>query len=155
MSYHIIWQNPDGSLKVTNMHNAATLADASEHKDYLIGLGESAAFQAIVTSPQLPQERYFRPAWRFNGVSVTLDIPACRQRHIDKLRRVRNVKLQDSDADYMRALEQANQTQLDALKNYRQALRDMPQAVNTTLQAAATPEAIKAIRPAILDTLKP
>ena len=155
MTYHIIWKNTDGSIKVTNMHIAATLEDTIFHKDTLVERGEISTFQAILQTEQLPQERYFRPAWRFNGVSVTLDIPACRQRHLDKLRRVRNAKLQDSDADYMRALEQADQTKLDTLKTYRQALRDMPQTVNTTLQAASTPETIKAVRPAILDATKP
>lgn len=155
MAYHIIWKNTDGSLKITSMQNTATAEDAAEHKDTLITHGELAVFQTIIKSEQLPQERYFRNAWRFDGSNVVLDIPSCRQRHLDKLRRIRNGKLQDSDADYMRALEQNDVAKLETLKSYRQALRDMPQTASATLQTANTPSEIKAVHPAILTTLKP
>ena len=155
MSYHIIWKNVDGSLKITNMHTAATLEETITHKDILIGRGEVSVFQTIVESNKLPQERYFRDAWRFDGAKVILDLPGCRQRHLDKLRRIRNAKLQDSDPDYMRALEQGDTTKLDALKIYRQALRDMPQTVAAEFQAVSTPSAIRNIQPVILSTPKP
>ena len=157
MSYHIVWKNSDETLTLDTLPPECSEQEALAYKNLRIAKQVFIATQfcAIVTSEQLPQDRYYRNAWRFNGSNVVLDVGNCRHRHMEKLRRVRNAKLQDSDADYMRALEQANQTQLAALKNYRQTLRDMPQAVNTTMQAASTPEAIKAIRPAILDTPKP
>lgn len=155
MTYHIIWKNADGSLKITSMHAAATLEEATEHKDKLILNGETALFQVIATSNQLPQDRYFRNAWRFEGGNLTLDIGGCRQRHLDKLRRIRNAKLQDSDPDYMRALEQGDTVKLDALKTYRQALRDMPQNTTADLQAASAPDAIRNVRPTILTAPKP
>ena len=155
MPYHIIWKNADGSLKVTNMHSAATLETTTGHKNYLISLGELASFQAIITSDQLPQDKYFRPAWKFDGAFVVIDTTRARQRHLDKLRRVRNVKLQDSDPDYIRALEQDDQTKLTALKTYRQALRDIPQTISAELQAAITPNEIRSIQPAVLNALKP
>lgn len=155
MSYHIIWKNPDSSIKVTNMHEVATLEATVEHKNILIAQGELASFQVIIRTEQLPQERYFRNAWRFDGNNVILDTATCRQRHLDKLRRIRNSKLQDSDADYVRALEQDDQTKLAALKTYRQALRDMPQISAIEFQTAATSEAIRNIQPAILTAPKP
>ena len=155
MAYNIIWKNPDETIKVTTLVSDATLEDVINFKNILVGRGETSIFQAIVQSDQLPQERYFRNAWRFDGNNITLDIAACKQRHLEKLRRVRNSKLQDSDPDYMRAVEQGDQTKLDALKTYRQALRNMPQTSATDFANAATPEAVRSLRPAILDTLKP
>lgn len=145
----------DSSLKVTNMPSLATLDETITHKNILIERGELSVFQTIVTSEQLPQERYFRDAWRFVNGGIAFDLPACRERHLNKLRRVRNSKLQDSDPDYMRALEQGDTVKLNALKTYRQALRDMPQTTAAEFQAASTPNAIRSIQPAILTTPKP
>ena len=155
MSYHIIWKNLNDSLVITSMKPTADLAETTAWVNTLINRGEIAAFQAIVTDSELPTARYFRNAWRWVSGAVTMDIPACRVRHLGKLRQIRNLKLQDSDADYMRALEQADTVKLDALKNYRQALRDMPQTSATEFQAAITPETIRNIQPAILTTPKP
>lgn len=155
MAQHILWKNPDGSLKVTHMFSGATREETLAHKDVLIDRGETATFQGIVGTNQLPNNRYFRNAWRWNGTALDFDLPACRERHLNKLRRVRTDKLQDSDPDFIRALEQNNTTQLNALKAYRQALRDMPQSIAAELTSATTPDAIRAIRPAILDVDKP
>ena len=128
-----------------------TLQETVEHKDVLISQGYSGTFLKIIETSELPIDKYFRPAWRWNGTAITLDLPICQQRHLEKLRRVRNTKLQNSDAEYIKALEQNNTSKLDTLKQYRQALRDLPETIQTEMSNAATPNDIKAIRPAILD----
>ena len=154
MSYCIIWETSSG-IAVTIPFGNPSIEEISNQKDKLIAEGYAATFLGITTTGQLPTDRYFRPAWRWNGSSITLDLAACKQRHLDKLRRIRNTKLQESDADYMRALEQEDQVKLTTLKVYRQALRDMPQTSTTEFQAAATPEAVRSIQPTILNTAKP
>lgn len=149
MTYHIIWKNSDDTLVIDSMNPVMSIEEVIVFKDKKVIQG--LQFCKIIESSDLPQERYFRPAWRWNGTAITMNLPACRQRHIDKLRRIRDFKLQISDAEYMKAMEQNDITRLNVLKQYRQALRDMPNTLQNELLAAPTAERIKAILPAIFD----
>lgn len=153
MAYHIVWKNLDGTITIDSFKPNLPMEEVLIIKAKKIS--QYFQFCAIVNTSELPHDRYFRPAWRWGGAAITFDLQACRERHLNKLRRARNSKLQDSDSDFIRALEQGNQTQLDALKAYRQALRDMPQNSAAEFSNATTPETIKVIRPAILDAAKP
>lgn len=157
MTSNIIWKLSDNSLKVTVLPPGTQTNTALAHRDELIarGLFNSAEFISIVDSSAIPQDRYFRDAWIWDGAKISFDLVKCRQRHINKLRKIRDKKLSHSDADFMQALEQNDQIKLEALKAYRQSLRDMPQAIATILSTISSPDAIKDIRPSILDTPKP
>lgn len=157
MAQHIIWKNADNTLVIDNMSTAYSMQDINKYVESRIAkqIWLTNNFCAIVNSRELPSERYFRNAWRWNGAAIEFDLEACKERHLDKLRRVRNAKLQESDSDFMRALEQGNQITLDTLKAYRQALRDMPQSSAAAFTNATSPDAVRAIRPTILGTPKP
>lgn len=153
MSIHIIWKKPDNTviIECLSPEHTQEMAQALVTARIAAGVYVQSQFGSIVTSEALPQDRYFRDAWRWNGTTINLDLPACRQRHLNKLRRIRDAKLTLSDSILLRALESSDTAILNEIKTIRQALRDMPQNIQTSLSFANTPEEIKSIRPAILD----
>ena len=88
----------------------------------------------------------FRRAWRKNGMSFSVDMPMAREIWRDKMRRARKPLLEALDIDYMRAIEQ--QQPITALAARKQALRDV--TADTAIEAAQTPDDLRAAWPAIL-----
>lgn len=152
MSYVIIHQQPDGSIALATMPERATLEDT---------LAEGARLEPVygplvavkATSDITPMDRYFRPAWRFSSANGSLeyDIPACRIRHLEKLRRLRAPLLEKADFAIAIESDRGNIPRLNELRTYRQQLRDFPVDIAPALNAATTLEEIKAVRPPIFD----
>ena len=67
---------------------------------------------------------------------------------MDRLRKLRNEKLKESDIAFMKALELGDLAEQTRLKLVRQNLRDMPQTYD--LSVAITPEELKLLIPASL-----
>lgn len=97
-------------------------------------------------------DRTFRDAWELNR-SNTLDINMVKARKIklEDLRSRRNKKLQDSDVEYLVAIEDNDQVKLDDMKQKRKALRDLPQTIQPELDAAGTPEELKLVDSELLN----
>src|SRR5262245_40103463 len=99
----------------------------------------------------LPQDRYFRNAWARVGRSkVGVDMPKAREIHRNVLRRMREPLLAKADVDYMRADEAGDAAAKEAVRDYKQALRNAPQ--DPRIDAAKTPEQLRAIIPDVLKT---
>jgi hypothetical protein len=97
------------------------------------------------TTDQIPQSREFRNAWKREGESVIVDMPAASEIHMNRIREVRDKKLAELDIEYMRA-DEVNDGQLKAqLASQKQALRDLPETFN--LSVATTPEELSAMWP--------
>lgn len=156
MAICIIWEQSDQSLVLT-MLSTLSINKANLHKEDLIARGQfhPSEFRAFLDTSELPRDRYFRPAWIWDGTKIELDLEKCRARHLQKLRKARRNLLQATDAETLKALEGGDVVRLAALTNYRQALRDMPKDVQPMLLSASTPEAIRAVRPAILGMPQP
>lgn len=156
MSYHIIWKKLDGTLSIDNVSPSFDLAATVAFKDSRIAkkVRNPVDFVAIVESRDIPTDRYFRDAWRFDPAKgkFEFDLPTCRERHMNKLRRERDLKLAESDPHYLKALESGDATAIANIKARRTELRDMPVTLQPQFALAPTPEAIRAIRPAFLDT---
>jgi hypothetical protein len=97
-----------------------------------------------------PAERTFRDAWSVNdrpqdGV-ITVDMDKARNVWRDKIRAARLEEFAVLDAEFLRALESNGDTKAIAAR--KKELRDAP--ADSAIDAANTPEALKAVQPARL-----
>lgn len=103
-----------------------------------------------VDAATLPADRDFRAAWRVNGQTLNIDMPAARERHRALLRSARAPKLAALDTEWQRAQESTppSQVSLADIAARKQALRDLPQSA--IIDAAQTPNAIRNAWPVAL-----
>jgi fibronectin type 3 domain-containing protein len=80
---------------------------------------------------------------------ITVDMTKAREIKRDQLRAERRPLLEQLDVQFMRAQEQGDQTKADEIAARKQALRDV--TADPAIDAATTPDELKAVRPAILD----
>ena len=90
----------------------------------------------------LPQDRTFRNAWK---PDLTVDMAKARDIWRDKMRRARAPKLAELDIEYQRADEAADVVRKRDVARRKQALRDVTK--DPRIEAASTPEALKAVWP--------
>lgn len=97
---------------------------------------------------ETPNERTFREAWSFGGNPeagiISVDMGKARDIWRDKIRQARAGRLEALDAQFMKALETGADT--SAIVAQKQALRDAP--ADPAIDAATTPEQLKAVQPA-------
>lgn len=97
---------------------------------------------------ETPTERTFRDAWSFGGNPeagvITVDMDKAKDIWRDKIRAARNAAFGALDAAFMKALETGADT--SAIVAQKQALRDAP--ADPAIDAATTPEQLKAVQPA-------
>ena len=79
---------------------------------------------------------------------VTLSMAKARVEHMTRIRAARDAQWADFDRRYLAA--QRDGADMTALDAERQALKDAPESVATALAAAATPEDLAAVWPAVL-----
>ena len=95
----------------------------------------------------VPQDRTFRDAWMYGDAEVVeVDMPKAQEIFKDNLRRERQPLLEALDVDYMKALETGSGT--DAIAAKKTILRDITS--DSRIEAAATPEELKALSIAVL-----
>lgn len=102
-----------------------------------------------VVDYQLPAERTFRAAWEANDSTGVISVDMVKARDIwrEKIRQARIPVFAELDAAFMKALETGADT--SAIVAQKQALRDAPS--DPAIDAATTPEELKAVRPAGLN----
>lgn len=100
---------------------------------------ELAVIDTGADAPQIApgNGREYRNAWRWDGAAVVIDPAARAAQQLDRVRAIRNRLLANSDGDMLRETERGNATRRDALANYRQALRDIPQTWDGDLASLA------------------
>jgi hypothetical protein len=96
----------------------------------------------------VPAERTFRDAWTAGanpeaGI-ISVDMDKAKTIWRDKIRAARNAAFPALDAAFMKALETGADT--SAIVAQKQALRDAP--ADPAIDAATTPEELKAVQPA-------
>ena len=92
---------------------------------------------SIVDVGDLPSDRIFRNAWALAGGAVSVDMPAARLLHMDKIRADRNAALEALDVTFMRAVEAGDTDAQAAAATEKQALRDIPQTFDLSSYANA------------------
>lgn len=150
MSFCILWSDPVNGMAITNVIDSV---DPTQHRDSLVknSIFQASQFVAVVDSATLPADMYFREAWSYvNGV-IMFDLVKCRITHLRKLRKLRDKKLKNTDMEAIRRNEIGDVAGFARLKNYRQNLRTMPVDTQPLLDAALTPDDIRAVTPAIFN----
>jgi len=151
----ILWQAPEGSVLVTvpcepmrpGETESAYLDRIAQH-----AVGADPSLAACTRLPDvdtsaLPQDRRWRNQWRVIGGQVQPDVALCRAERLREIRAERDARLAKADATKVKLDDIGTPAQIAAHHQYRQALRDLPIAVQTDLAAAATPDAVAACNP--------
>jgi hypothetical protein len=140
MSKIIIYQDLDGSTCIVhpapgvalNKVIASAVPEGVEHK--------------VIEDDQLPQDRYFRDAWKLDAGAIAIDIEAAKEVQRNVWRKLRAPKLDALDMELMRAVEAGLSTaKRNEIADKKQALRD----ITTT----PLPDDLEAIKNAIPEPL--
>lgn len=98
----------------------------------------------------VPSEHVFRDAWSFGATPannvIIVDMDMAKEIWRDKIRAARVPEFAKLDAAYMHMLEQGDVGAQAAIAAAKQALRDAP--ADPAIDAATTPEQLKAVQPA-------
>jgi hypothetical protein len=95
----------------------------------------------------VPSTRTFREAWKRVGSDITVDMPAARVIHMDRIRAARDQALEKKDKEQLQALGRNDQAERARLEAEKVTLRNLPTTVQGQVNASSTPEALDAIWP--------
>ena len=103
----------------------------------------------------IPKDREFREAWADTTPELVIDFDMVKARaiHLGRIRVKRNAKLALLDIEAIKAQDMGLVDKLAQIRVEKQTLRDLPQTIQADLDAAKTVEELKAIKPAILDSV--
>ena len=79
---------------------------------------------------------------------ITVNMTKAREIKRDQVRAERMPLLEQLDVEFMRTQEQGDQTKADEIASEKQALRDVTD--HPAIDAATTPDELKAVRPDVL-----
>jgi len=155
MNQRIVWQAPDGSLRLTVPLEPPLPGESAAHYLDRIALAAQATDPgladctrvATVSADALPASRRFRIVWHCPAGTVRVHLPSARLLLLAEVRAERNRRLVESDADRARLEEVGTPEQRQDLTAYRQQLRDLPSVVAGALDGLATAAALKAYQP--------
>ena len=95
----------------------------------------------IKNRDEILEDRYFRNAWSIKENNLVVDMGKAKDVHINKLREIRNKKLQSLDAEYMKALEIHDNDAVSKFVELKNKLRDMP--IDSIFDLPLTPDELK------------
>ena len=131
----IIYQNSEGGVSVIIPTGELSIEEVAA-KDVPAGV----AYE-IVEDDAIPSDRYFRNAWVANGAAVEVDLDQAKSIGHDIRRQQRAEEFKPYDEVIMKQIPGVDAT---AAEEARQEIRDKYAAVQDAIDAAATPEDIKA-----------
>lgn len=104
----------------------------------------------VVEEDKIPQDRTFRDAWHDTGDVISHDMEKAKQIHLNRLKLIRNEKLQKLDKDYMLSIEHSQVDKAKQIVNKKQQLRDMPVKALLDMSGVGSVEELKEYTPDIL-----
>ncbi len=143
----------DGSVAVM------TLVEGADLKTALRKWGDANPGKYLshrnMEDSAIPKDREFREAWADITPEPMIDIDMVKARaiHLNRIRVKRNVELARLDIEAIRAEDMGLVDELTKIKAKKQILRDLPQTIQIDLDKAKTVEELKAIQPAILNSV--
>lgn len=141
----IVFENDEGGVSIVIPAPKALLDMTIEQ----IAAGAVPAGKAwrIVATDEVPSDRTFRNAWK---PDLTVDMAKAREIKKNLIRAERTALFTTNDLAVQDALISQDKAALDKAVAVRDALRDA--TMDPAIDAAQTPEELKAVRPAALDT---
>jgi len=76
---------------------------------------------------EVPEDRTFRDAWKLQGSKIIVDGVKAMDIHLNRVRKLRNKKLEELDKEQLRYL--SNPEKLKEVEDKKQMLRDLPQNI--------------------------
>ena len=131
----IIYQNSEGGVSVIHPTGELSIEEVAA-KD----VPEGVAYE-IVEDDAIPSDRYFRNAWVANGAAVEVDLDQAKSIGHTIRRQQRAEEFKPYDEVIMKQIPGADAT---AAEEARQQIRDKYAQVQEQIDAAATPDDIKA-----------
>jgi hypothetical protein len=131
----IIYQNESGGVSVIIPTGELPIEEIAK-KDVPVGVSYE-----IVDYLAIPSDRYFRNAWVMGDCCVDHNIDKCKQIGHDKRRAARAEEFKPHDEVIMKQIPGAD---ADAAEAARAAIRTKYEQVQTAIDAATTPDEIKA-----------
>ena len=128
----IIFQNESGGVSVIVPTGSVELA--------LKDVPEGVPYE-IVSTDDIPSDRYFRNAWVADGAAVAVDLGKAKDIGHDIRRQQRAEEFKPYDEVIMKQIPGADAV---AAEEARQAIRDKYAAIQDEIDAAEDPAAIKA-----------
>jgi hypothetical protein len=125
-----------------------TATNLQHEIDRTAGLARPIKDYRMIDAVEIPIDRTFRNALRDRGGKLEVDMYEARKIHLERIRVDRAAKFLELDGEWMKATGQKNNTEADAIEAQRQVLRDL--TADPRIEAATTPEALKALWPAEL-----
>ncbi|HYE20986.1 MAG TPA: phage tail assembly chaperone [Tepidisphaeraceae bacterium] len=142
---HLALARSDGGVSIM-----ALLEGSDPAQEVAKWEGVSGGIKATRTEPvdasALPSRR-FRLAWKMGAAGVEVDLAAARGVVLSDLRAERNRRLDDSERLMSRANEIGTPSDQKAVRDYRQALRDLPAKEAVRIEAMTVAE-LEAYAPA-------
>lgn len=137
----ILIKREDGGVSVMDDVAADKLQHHLDRWNETQGTGERYVSHELVSRDAIPADRTFRGAWKHD---LTVDVPKAKEIGHDMRRRKREVEFAPHDEVIAK---QIPGKALDDAEAARAAIRAKYDAVQTAIDAAATPEEIKAALP--------
>ena len=131
----IIYSNPDGSVAVIIPTGELTIEEVAA-KD----VPEGVAYE-IVTTDEIPSDRTFRGAWVAGDCCIEHDLDKCKEIGHDMRRAARAEEFAPLDEVIAKQIPGVDAAEAEAA---RQAIRDKYSDVQDAIDAAETPDEIKA-----------
>ncbi len=113
---------PDGTVR-RRIYNPKSEVPIEEALTQNLPAGTEGPF--TLSPAQLPQDREYREAWRWDGGKVVEDVEAAKSIHLDKLREKRKEKLAALDVEFMIASDDGDAQALKRIAKKRKRLRDL------------------------------
>ena len=128
----IIYPTPEGGVAIIIPAESVELA--------LKDVPEGVPYE-IVSADDIPSDRFFRNAWKANGAAVEVDLPKAKEIGHDIRRSKRAEEFAPHDEVIAKQIPGKDATAAEAA---RQAIRDKYAEMQDTIDAATTPDEIKA-----------
>lgn len=136
----IIYSNPDGSVSVVYPTGEVPL-DIVWQKD----VPANAVTVMRSLKSKIPQDRYFRDAWKQNLENIEIDMEKAKIIQMNHIRKFRDKELTKLDVEWTKKAAQKKNQEAEAVETQRQILRDLPTTFD--LSVAKTPDELKALWP--------
>lgn len=136
----IMYSNPDGSVSIVYPTGEVPL-EIILAKD----VPNNASNVTKSLKINVPQDRYFRNAWKQNLDKIEVDMEKAKVVHMGNIRKVRDQELSRLDVEWTKKAAQKKNQESDDIEAKRQVLRDLPQTFD--LSVAKTPDELKALWP--------
>lgn len=140
-------KHKDGSIGVMTTVNDS-IDPLNEFAKLTIENREKIESHRPMDESEMPMDRYFRNAWVHKDDKIHVDLDKSLSIHQNVLRELRKPKLDELDGQYMRALENGDESIQKEIVAKKVELRNI--TVHPELLMAKTPEEIKNFRPKAL-----